>query len=439
MSNHLNIFEYYSHQGTLPIENNSTRNIGIVLKNNPLGLDRFFDLINKSLNDQAIEKPESSDDWDIRVQVKIEKLAEEELEIQRIIGATLTTEHQDFYENEVLEDDVNNITDMIILSRGTLIIIEAKRNNVNATKQLKKQVNEFIDKRKGIDSTFVVEHKYISLTWDEVVESLNHVNFLLGDRDAILHDYIEHIKYSAPSFFPVQTFDKLNQNDFNQIKRRIERFAKNYRGNNEDIVPRMGKEDTVYWVRLHDKDYVKELCYQNYGSELELQFYIGNTVGQGYALYNSDYNLSVLDISDLRIKDYSLKVICQPNMKISDAWGKWKFDTNVNTKDSNVLREIFHDICGRKKSENNQDLYRLLDEYSDVINLVEFKEKFSNAFKKSDHSYTFLISLTVGIYIKTPIQIMAKIDKTNPISMESDSLVEFTKEIEAVVYRLIEQ
>lgn len=70
MNRHLNIFEHYSQKGALPIENNSTRNLGLVIKNNPLALFVLLDLIAEK-SETKILKPSVPDDLIIDLQVAI--------------------------------------------------------------------------------------------------------------------------------------------------------------------------------------------------------------------------------------------------------------------------------------------------------------------------------------------------------------------------------
>lgn len=320
MKDHLNLFEYYSQAGALPIENNSTRNLGIVIKNNPTVLFSFLDLIGEK-SKVDIQKPAHKDDWFLKLQVKIKNLAKDdkdEIEIKNVIGMTLTTAHSEFYSLENNDTEVESITDMVVYSNGTLIIVEAKRDSTDATEQLKKQVFEL--KREWENNGFedFGDPVHISVTWDDVVDRLNNINTLTDGKDAILDDYIEHVKNSVPAFFPVQTFDKLNENDSEHIKRRVERFARNY---DTEIIPRNGTGDTLYWVRLLKKEYVKELVYQSYDKNLRLSFYPGNTMGQGHSLFSEENKLSILNTSSIFIDNRKLTLSLKSSLKVSNAWG----------------------------------------------------------------------------------------------------------------------
>ena len=60
---HLNIFEHYTQKGSLPIENNVSRGLAILLDQDSLLLDRFIDYINEKCADKepscVVPKPRS--------------------------------------------------------------------------------------------------------------------------------------------------------------------------------------------------------------------------------------------------------------------------------------------------------------------------------------------------------------------------------------------
>lgn len=263
-----------------------------------------------------IQNPSNPDDWFIRLQLKIKNFAKEDIVIQNVVGVTLTTKNLEFFGLEDNQSNIENITDMVVYSNGTLIIIEAKRNNTDARKQLKRQISELEIEWKKSGSDDFENVKYISLTWDNIVESLNNINNLIEGKDAILNDYIEHIKNSVPKFFPVQTFDKLNEYDYEHIKRRIERFAENY---NTEFKTRNTAVNIIYWVKLFEKEYIKELAYQNYNKDLKLYLFPGNTIGQGYSLFKEENKLSILNTKTICVNNYNLEVTVRPNLKISDS------------------------------------------------------------------------------------------------------------------------
>lgn len=432
MKYHLNIFEYYNQKGVLPIENNSTRNLGIVLKNNPLVLFSFIDLISEKSR-ITITKPTHPDEWFLELQVRIKDLAKEDIEISNVIATTLTTSNCEFYGDADGLNEKNNITDMVIFSKGTLIVIEAKRNNTDATNQLKGQITELKQELKKNGYPNIKNLSFISLIWEDIVDCLNNISILTNEQDVVLKDYLEHIKNSVPSFFPVQTFKDLRINDIEHIKRRIERFAYNY---GTDVVLRSKTIEPEYWVKLYDKDYVQELIYENYNESLKLCLFPGNTIGQGRSMYKDKNTLRILSTSSINVDGIELSCTIKPNLKFCDSWAKWKFDVGVNTTDKKTLKRVFKDICGRRNKSENEELLELFNNYKDIISVKTFKENFKESFKNSELNYTFIISLPIGIYFDNMFPVLKKID--NSAIPDKDKVVEFTKKIVQKVYDIIE-
>ena len=433
---HLNIFEYYNQKEALPIENNHTRNLAIVLDSSELLIDRFWDFVNQKTPTIKIVKPVEVVDWDIDIQQKIADLANEEGEVSKIIGITLTTKNN-IFGNYEYEDNSKNIADMVINCKDILIIIEVKKNGVDASDQLTKQVKEYIKVRKDLDHGFEYTSEKISVTWEEIIEIIEAVDNLQNRNEYIVAHYIEHMKMRCPSFFPVQCFNKLDSNYISaNIEKRIELFARNYQENEYGEINTRDKSKTpIHWIKLSDKPYIKELAYVDYSSNLSLVYYPGNNKGQGWHLYKNKSGLSILNHPPININGLELDYEISANLKISNAWGKYKFDVDVNSIKKEKLKVIFKTICGKKKSSDNIDFINKLKLFTEV-DYQSFERNFINYFKTEEHDYTYLVSLTLCIKFPNMLEKFKIIDIS--CSPESDSLVIFTKEITSKIYELIE-
>jgi len=429
------LFEYFSQAGVMPIENNSTRNLSIVLMNNQLAFDRFIDLINSKIGSNSIEKPHSRDDFTINIQTAMKELAEN-VALLQIIGITLTTEHAEFIADDTLHKN-GNITDIAIMCNGTLLIIEAKKNNCDATKQVQKQVNEFLENYHTNEQD-IVQLDSISLTWDEIVGELDSVNELTNTSDNILNDYISHIRRRVPGFFPILPFSKIDKSETEHINKRLERFAENYYGSKDDVIYRNRYGEFKYWVKLKEKDYVKELCYQ-YDNYLSLHMYPGNTTGQGYHLFQSQNKLSILDCQEIEMSGVMLKTHVEAELKISDSWGRWKFNVKVNTKDPLVLKDIFTVFSGKETKDGFPALEADFDKYPNVLSFQEFKKSYYESFKQEGYCYTFLISLTLHIEVEIPYGVLSDIDNHSLSTSNEDPVVTYTKELVQKIYDRIEK
>ena len=433
---HLNIFEYYEQKDTLPIENNHTRNLAIVLRSSDLLREKFWDFINKKTKIIKIDKSVDADDWDIDIQLKVANLAKEDRLVSKIIGITLTT-NNNIFGNYEHEDDSINITDMVISCKDILMIIEVKRNNVDATKQLLKQVKEYIKIRKDLDHGFEYTSENISVTWEEIIKIIEAFYKLHNRNEYIVAHYIEHMKMRCPYFFPVQCFNKQGDKFIPEnIEKRIELFAKNYEDNGYGEINTRDKSKTpTHWIKISDKPYIQEIAYVDYSEKLYLVFYPGNNKRQGYHLFKNDKGLSILNHPQIVINGLELDYEISANLKISNAWGKFRFDVNLNTIEKEKLKAIFKKVCGKKKSSDNMDFIRKLKSFSE-IDSINFEQNFLNHFKNEELDYTYLVSLTLCIKFTNIIQKLKYIDIS--CSLEDDSLVIFTKEITSKIYELIE-
>jgi hypothetical protein len=157
---HLNIFEHYTQKGSLPIENNVSRGLAILLNQNSLVLDRFIDFINSKCFEKKsscmVPKPQRLNDKEIGIQQQIAKIVQSYPNPQNIIGITLTTASPiNMIENK--NDDNNGlITDIIISCKDTLVVIEVKRNAVDARLQLKQQVKSIAAEVVGKEGIFQI-------------------------------------------------------------------------------------------------------------------------------------------------------------------------------------------------------------------------------------------------------------------------------------------
>jgi hypothetical protein len=172
---HLNMFEYYTQKGSLPIENNVSRGLAILLNQNSLLLDRFIDYVNGKCLDKkstcAVPKPQKFTDKEIGIQQQITKIVQSYPNPQYIVGITLTTSSPiSMIENK--HDDNNGlITDIVVSCKDTLVIIEVKRNANDARYQLKQQVKSVSAEvvRQGGN---LPDSQLLDGTWEEIISIL---------------------------------------------------------------------------------------------------------------------------------------------------------------------------------------------------------------------------------------------------------------------------
>lgn len=216
---HLNIFEHYTQSNALPIENNVSRGLAIVMQENPLLLDRFLDYINASCTAGiSVQKHGKAEEIDIGIQQTITKIVDAYPNSKLIIGMTLTTEkHVKWTERKEKPGDTL-ITDIVIQCKDSLIVIEVKRNAADARAQVQAQVESILAemKKRDEDAPFV---DYVNGSWEEIIDLLSQVYSITGkDEDSVLGHYLKHLEHRYGQWFPVSLLSELAITPENQTQ-----------------------------------------------------------------------------------------------------------------------------------------------------------------------------------------------------------------------------
>ena len=272
----LNIFEYYSHDGVVPIENNMTKNLAVVLKQNPLALHSFINLITKKSNETTyINEHSRKYQTKFIFQKSISKISFTDLQFEEIIGVTLTTANVESWgslDNEDKNTSSFLIPDLLINYRRKLYIIEVKRTSEYARPQLMKQINRI---RKEIDNDEII-YSFADLNWADVVKELYNVSDKIEHKDYVLNDYLQHIENRLPALAPISNFERNKMNKMEHLEKRISL-----------AINELYKEDATYSVRdnifyfdIQDIPYLKKLAISNV-NQYNLIGHFANTKIQG--------------------------------------------------------------------------------------------------------------------------------------------------------------
>ncbi|NLB82124.1 MAG: hypothetical protein GX800_11080 [Clostridiaceae bacterium] len=215
---HFNIFEHYSQANALPIENNVSRGLAIVMSENPLLLDRFIDYINANCSiGTEVQKHSKAEDIDIGIQQSVTKIVDAYPSPKLIVGVTLTTEKHVEWSEDITKPGETLITDIVIQCKDTLIVIEVKRNATDARTQVQAQVESLIheiEKRNEIAPAV----EYVNGNWEDVIELLQQVHSITGkNENSVLGHYLKHLEHRYGQWFPVALLSDLNISQDNQI------------------------------------------------------------------------------------------------------------------------------------------------------------------------------------------------------------------------------
>ncbi|OCN05876.1 hypothetical protein A4S06_07485 [Erysipelotrichaceae bacterium MTC7] len=452
MRNKLNIFEYFTQKDALPIENNSTRNLSIVLKNSEISMNRFIKFIDRELKANkhdtfSIYSTKDIADQEVMIQKSIKELAKMDFAIDNLVGITLTTESlgnfEKFVDFEVDEND-RLIPDISILFGKTLILIEAKKTNEDAREQLISQIEAYSNKRKDGDVT-LEGHELVSVTWKQVLTELLDLNDELNGQDIILNDYIEHVKNRLPDFFPELPLSQLYVTQEDLIKKRLNYLIDLLKGDAESSYEYTVKRND-YWIDLskYNKGYVSMMSLQVSDGDVCMRIHPGNNVTQGKSLYSETNKLSILHEKTICVKDQLFEIQITPNLKFSNNWGTWlgdvEFKRDVTREE---LRTLFQEVGRRYHITNDQlpfDLELSIEKYKDIVDMTTFKNKFNSLFLKSNMS-SFTVSISINIQVKELFAALRNLDvkeQDNSDLLNARKLDKFLNDMVTAIFTRIE-
>ena len=438
---HLNLFEHYTQKESLPIENNVTRGLAILLNQNSLVLDRFIDYINAKRTDKKtlfpILKPQKPDDREIGIQQNITKIVQNCPNPQNIIGLTLTTSYQISMLENKIDDKTSLIVDIAIVCKDTLIIIEIKRNANDARAQLKQQVKsvaaEVVKQGGNLPDTELLES-----TWEEIIPILQDVYNISGrNNNSILAHYLNHLENHYQQWFPVSLLSDILINSDNEsaVNKRIMNLIKNCCNNESDSEKYLGR----YVIPLEYGFCTEAQIRMDYETKtLIITVWSGDTKGQGSYLFNKTTNsLSWVYEDSLYINDeLKLKVLTSPYLRLahfqSTVFNEY-FDKEYYREHFGISKDkciaLYNDIAREWKKAEWNDLKSLLkNRYSSLINMDTFEASFSSNFENSNRNYVHVsFGYETNIYI--PSSVIYKYEKNSSTLKGKDKLAELVSNI----------
>lgn len=397
---HLNIFEHYTQKGSLPIENNLSRGLAILLNENHLFLDRFLDMINeKCISNKTscrVLKPQKLEEKEIGIQQQIAKIATDFPNPKNVIGITLTTKvHVEIVENKISANN-NLITDIVVICKDTLIVIEVKRNATDAREQLKQQVNSIITEvvRCGGD---LPEKTLLDGTWEEVISLLQDIYAITGhNTESILGHYIKHLEYNYQEWFPVSLLTDLEikRDNCSAIDKRIHKLIKNCCENEDDEKKYSGR----YIIPLNYDFTTEAQVSMDYDKKgLKVTIWSGDTKWQGYCLLNKTaHDFSWIYDNQMVVEEQILEVSTKPYLRLAHfqtsiviEYFMMEYYRNRFGSSKDMCVKLFEDISGEWKRKDWSELISILStRYEGLIDLDSFRSAFGTSFEDSNRSYT---------------------------------------------------
>lgn len=433
---HLNIFEHYTQKGSLPIENNVSRGLAILLDQDSLLLDRFIDYINEKCADKepscVVPKPQKPSDKDIGIQQQITKIVQSYPNPQIIVGLALTTSSPiNMIENKY-NDKSGLVTDIAIFCKDTIVIIEVKRNANDARLQLKQQV-------KGI-ATMVVEQGgtlpdmvLLDGTWEEIISILQDVYSITGSNEnSILGHYLKFLENHYPQWFPVSLLtDIIIDREYESaIEKRIISLIKNCCENESDAEKYSGR----YIIPL-EYDFCTEaqLSMDYEKKRLMLTIWCGDTKWQSYCLFNKTTNdLSWVYDKSLTVDGHRLALQVNPYLRlahfqstiITEDFDKEYFQKNYGVSKEKCM-DLYNDITKEWKRPDWPQFKSILNgKYKGLVDMDRFESSFKSKYENSNRSYTH-VSFGFRTTVFLPLDVINIYEKNNSTIKGEDKLANF--------------
>jgi len=417
----LNLFDFYSQEGAVIIEKNCTRNLAVVLKSDLHVLERFMLFIAKKSNCTEVTMLEKNDDWNTNIEVLAKTI---DTGFKKIIGITLTTASLD--EETKLQKDktTDNILDIVISYGQTLIIVEAKRNKASAKKQLESQIKQI--KENYTEAGVAAPDEYIGhVSWEELMIFFDELNSVMGLRNIILSDYLDHIQNHWPEILPPIQISKLSLSEIPKIHKRLERFQKNY-------IEIKGGEDKTrsygnFWIGFNksiylSNEYVNEFLLEYNEGCFDLVMIYGVTVPQSKKFYERFLFNEEME-SSFHYDGIQFPVDIIPTLVAADSYGRDRCFLPlcpVFYKDELRKKDKLLELIGRKKFNEAKKLAKSID--GDVLR-EETQIFLADVEKKFKDTSMVTLKLCFKIKIKLDFNFVQQKDNIDLCSASKDDVL----------------
>jgi hypothetical protein len=413
MNTHLNIYKNYtSNSESYQIENNLTRALAITLQEDALFMHEFLMYIFSGTK-FYFQFFESTNENTPAINIEIQKKTNTISDFEHIFAITLSeTAISDFW-NANHHEVYDAICDLVIQIDNVYIIIEVKRDGVDATAQLYNQifniiksadVVEFLDKEK-YDYKITILNEF---TWHELMKIASKVyNFEKAKqvKTRFLEDFITLIREHNFRWLPEVPISNLKPNNTNAIKRRMENAIFESR-NLFNLTPLNYSSRSGIII---NKTWAQEILFHvNENGGLNITVYPGNTKSQGYELFNNNVEFK----SALTINGKSYDIEKRYHIKFTSFQkyfsGLWFQKYDLITERNLYSKENFYKYTGRKKREEWGEIEQL---FNDTL-LFNWKEQCSwNELMLDSGKNQFDISFGYELNITIPFEDLKTIDK----------------------------
>ncbi|WP_312748027.1 hypothetical protein [Sphingobacterium multivorum] len=364
MNSHLNIFKTFSkEERTYQLENDLTRAFAICLQEDAL----FFHEVLKVIfnDDKELELLLSNVETENKLYINIQESSSDIKTYDRIIAVSLSENEMNIesFKNQVHLKKYDPICDIVIILNEIVIIVEAKRDNVDCTAQLFNQAYNIVRNSNNTENfnNIVIP---VDLNWKKLMQIASKVYSFqktVGQVNRLTLDFINLVKGHNPNWLPETPIAALLSTQTTGIHRRVE-SALNYLDIKSDF------KKLTYSDRLgllFTKPWAQEILFHvAENGNLEITVYAGNTKGQGWHIFSKDVQIA----KDLKIEGVYYTVNQRYHIKLTSYQkffaGLW-VDDEAFKKPGLYSTQNYHNYTGRNvKSKGDWNaVEQLFDDY----------------------------------------------------------------------------
>ncbi|PSW10262.1 hypothetical protein C9J01_18800 [Photobacterium rosenbergii] len=407
MNKHLNIFRTYAKDNRrYQLENDLTRALAICMQEDTLFFHEVLKSIlgNTGFFNQLFEDPDRETTTEIEIQKKTTAMPD----FDRVFAVSLSESPMVDFWHQTHDAQYDPICDLVITIDNILIIIEAKRDNINCTAQLYNQIhNTCHSQGKTIESCKELITPY-DLNWKKLMAiAVKVASFekMSGNTNRFLTDFIQLVKDHNFTWLPETPIGSLHNQSTKAIFRRVE-SAILHASNQVESLSKLSYKDRL--GTTFGRPWADELLFDvdKETGDLIVDIYPGNTKGQGYHLFKKDHEFN----RQLVINNQPYPVNLNYHIKFtgqSYISGLWLEESDFSKK--LYTSQNFHKHTGRTKRDQWPAIENLLTEH---LNL-DWKGKCNWEGKLINSNRTQLnMSFGYEAWIQIPFKQLAEIDTT---------------------------
>lgn len=419
MNKHLNIFKTYAKDNrSYQLENDLTRALAICLQEDALF---FHEVLKAIVGDSGVYDQLFEDlDGETNIQIEIQKKTSKIEPFEKVYAVSLSESFMSDFWQQTHNSEYDPVCDLVITINDILIVIEAKRDNIDCTAQLYNQIlNIFNNQGKCLEDSREAIIPF-DLNWRKLMSIAVKVSSFektTGNSNRFLSDFIQLVKAHNFSWLPETPIGSLKQISQKSIFRRVESALTQF-CNNSATVEKLSYRDRL--GSTFTKNWANELLFDidADSGDLVVDIYPGNTKGQGYGIFQREPEFS--DELEIDSEVYAIKKLYHIKFKgQSHISGLW-----LTADDFNMplyTKKNFNKYTGRVKRDAWGVIESLLDEHVSVDwkRKCNWQDKIINSNRTQfDISFGYQLSLCI------PFQKLAQLDVNHNEITPLASLIE---------------